>query len=95
MDILVYWKQVLLSNWHFMRWLRLALGLFIGVQAFQLHDTLSGFIAAFLLFQVITNTGCCGASGCSVPAPGNNQKHLDEVEYEEVGEGTHEEVSRR
>ena len=43
-----------------MRWLRLSLGVFIGVQAFQTHDLLSGAIALFFLFQAVTNTGCCG-----------------------------------
>ncbi|HEY6063437.1 MAG TPA: hypothetical protein VIV35_07490 [Chitinophagaceae bacterium] len=60
-------KQVLFTGWHLMRWLRLGLGIFITVQAIQNHDPFSGFIAAFLLFQAVTNTGCCGVSGCAVP----------------------------
>lgn len=74
----------LLTGWHFMRWLRLALGLFIAVQAVQMHDGLAGMIAVFLLFQVVTNTGCCGAQGCAVPMNNNKPVKIDEVDFEEV-----------
>lgn len=50
-----------------MRWLRLGLGLLLAVQAYQMHDTLSGLLAGFLFFQALTNTGCCGNNNCSVP----------------------------
>lgn len=73
--------QTLLTGWHFMRWLRLGLGIFIAIQAIQNHDTLSGFIAAFFLFQAATNTGCCGSNGCAVPIKKTN---IEEIEFEEV-----------
>jgi len=76
-------KETLLSGWHFMRWLRLGLGIFIAIQAIQTHDTLSGFIAAFFLFQAVTNTGCCGANGCAVPKRSKSDK-IEEVEFEEI-----------
>lgn len=76
--------QTLFTGWNFMRWLRLGLGLFIAIQAIQTHDSLSGFIAAFFLFQVATNTGCCGASGCAVPLTKNKSDEIEEVEFEEV-----------
>lgn len=60
-------KQTLFTGWHFMRWLRLGLGIFIAIQAIQTQDTLSVFIASFFLFQAVTNTGCCRASGCALP----------------------------
>jgi len=72
------------SDWNFMRWLRLGLGVFIGVQAFQMHDPVSGFIAAFFLFQAITNTGCCGSGGCAAPIKRNNEAVVKDVEYQEV-----------
>jgi hypothetical protein len=77
-------KQVLFNNWHLMRWLRLALGLFIMVQAIRRHDGFAGAIAVFLLFQAVTNTGCCGSGSCGLP--GNNQttKKPEELLYEEV-----------
>jgi uncharacterized membrane protein HdeD (DUF308 family) len=61
-------KQTLLSSWNFMRLLRLAVGVLIGIQAFRTSDVFSGIIAIFFLFQAITNTGCCGSGGCAVPS---------------------------
>lgn len=77
-------RQTLFTGWHFMRWVRLGLGGFIAIQAIQTHDTLSGFIAAFFLFQAVTNTGCCGANGCAVPLNKNNTDEIQDVTFEEV-----------
>lgn len=57
----------LVTNWHFMRWLRLAIALFLVWQLIQRPDIFTAFVAAFFLFQALTNTGCCGASGCALP----------------------------
>ena len=78
-------KQMIFTNWHFMRWLRLILGGFIAVQAIQNHDMVPGLIGAFFLYQAVTNTGCCGANGCSV-TPTINKEHIKfkDTEFEEV-----------
>ncbi len=60
-------KQALLTNWHLMRWIRLVIGIALGIHAFQSRDAASGIVASFILFQVITNTGCCGTNGCDLP----------------------------
>ena len=67
-------KQMLVSNWNFMRVLRLVIGVFIAGQAIKTQDVFSGLIAAFLLFQAVTNTGCCGAQGCSTPYSKNDSE---------------------
>jgi hypothetical protein len=77
-------RRTLFSNWNFMRWLRLAVGLFIGIQAILIHDTMLGFFGAFFLFQAITNTGCCGVGGCSVPATKRQKDEVEDVAFEEV-----------
>jgi hypothetical protein len=74
-------KTTLLYNWHFMRVLRLGFGIFIAIQAVKMHDAFSGLIAAFFLFQAVTNTGCCGTQNCSTSVPKNN---IEEVEFEEI-----------
>ncbi len=76
--------QTLFTGWSFARWLRLGLGILIAVQAVQMHDTASGFIAAFLLVQAVTNTGCCGSGACAVPTPKNNSAKIEDIEFEEV-----------
>lgn len=79
-----YIKDTLFTNWHVMRWLRLGLGLIMGVQAMQRHDVLAGFISFFFLYQAATNTGCCGVAGCSVPGSTGKTEKTEEVEYEEI-----------
>ena len=71
-----------LSEWNFMRWLRLGLGGFILVQAFLHHDSISGIFGAFFIFQALTNTGCCGSGGCAVPE--SKSKSEKDITFEEV-----------
>ncbi|MEO8759306.1 MAG: hypothetical protein ABI448_00320 [Bacteroidia bacterium] len=77
-------KQTLFFNWNFMRVLRLGFGIFIAYQALVTHDAFSGLIAAFFLFQAVTNTGCCGSQGCSTSIPKNNVDKIEDVEFVEV-----------
>jgi hypothetical protein len=62
-------KQTLFTGWHFMRWLRLAFGIFSIIQAIEMHDSLIGAIGGFFLFTAVINTGCCSAGGCATPMP--------------------------
>lgn len=77
-------KTVLFTGWHFGRWLRLALGLFVGIQSIRTQDGFAGAIAAFLLFQALSATGCCATSGCAPASKGPGQRKTEEVEFEEV-----------
>jgi hypothetical protein len=77
-------KQTLLTDWNFMRILRLVLGIYIAIKAVETLSILSGFFAAFFIFQAITNKGCCGSNGCSVPIKKNNSDKTEEVAYEEI-----------
>jgi hypothetical protein len=56
--------QHLVSDWHFMRFVRLALGTYIGIQAYQTQSILSALLAGFII--VITNSGWWN-NDCSVP----------------------------
>ena len=77
-------KQTLFTNWHFMRWLRLAFGIIFIVQAIQTHDMMVGAIACFFLVTSITNTGCCGARGCATTTRKTTKESTDEISYEEI-----------
>jgi hypothetical protein len=59
-------KRLLFTNWHAMRCIRLAIGLFLIQQAIQFHETMFGFMASFFLFQALFNSGC-GLNGCKAP----------------------------
>lgn len=76
--------QRIFLGWNFMRFLRLGIGIYFAVQAVATLEIFSGFIAAFFLYQAISNTGCCGASGCAVPNAKNNVDNPEEVELIEV-----------
>jgi hypothetical protein len=84
MDTLNSIRQTLFTQWNLVRWIRLIAGVFLLFQAIQLHDSIAGFISILLLFQAITNTGCCGVDGCSVPVSKNAEPSTHEVEYEEI-----------
>jgi hypothetical protein len=77
-------RETLFTDWNFMRILRLGLGIYISVQAVETQSMLSAIFAVFLLFQAITNTGCCGSNGCAIPIKKNNSDKTEEIEYEEV-----------
>jgi hypothetical protein len=75
--------ETLFTGWHFMRWLRLGLGLMITFQAIEMHDVWLGSMAVFFLFQAATNTGCCGVSGCAVQTKTDEGK-VQDVTFEEI-----------
>jgi uncharacterized membrane protein HdeD (DUF308 family) len=59
-------KQLLLSNWHAMRFIRLAFALFLFFQAFETQEWFLVAFGIFFLIQAIFNAGC-GANGCQIP----------------------------
>jgi hypothetical protein len=69
-------KEILLTGWNFMRFLRLGLGIYIALQAIETQSAFSGFVAILFLYQAITNTGCCGLNSCAVPTKKEIQKLL-------------------
>jgi hypothetical protein len=77
-------KQALFTGWNFMRWLRLGFGIFFSVQAFQTHDTLISFVAAFFLLTAITNTGCCGNKSCAVRHIQKKSSKSEEAGFGEI-----------
>lgn len=77
-------KTMVFTNWGFMRWTRLGIAILASIQAISMHNAGVGIVAAFFMFQAITNTGCCGAGGCTVPLKKEDPDKKPEVEYEEV-----------
>jgi hypothetical protein len=59
-------KNALLTNWGLNRIIRLVLGIVITYEAIIHRDPVAGLLAFFLLFQSVTNTGCCGTN-CAIP----------------------------
>jgi len=59
-------KALIFSNWHTMRWIRLAIAIFLVQQAIQYREVMFGFMSLFFFAQALFNMGC-GANGCAVP----------------------------
>jgi hypothetical protein len=77
-------KYLLFNGWTVMRWVRLLLGLAFAYQAIIQHDSISALLSVFLLVQAITNTGCCGVQGCSVPQKQGSTHSVEDSRFEEV-----------
>jgi hypothetical protein len=76
-------KKMIFSNWTFMRFLRLGMGIVIIVQAFMVKDMIFGFLGLLLTAMPVFNIGCCGTQGCYIP-PAKATENKDEIIYEEV-----------
>ena len=73
----------LFSPWHFMRFLRLALALYLAYQAYAISQWFVGMFALFFMTQAVFNLGCCSTSGCSFSQKDNDSMNQP-LDYEEV-----------
>ena len=76
-------KQTKLSNWNFMRFLRLGLGIAIIVQSAMVKDWTMGIVGLLFSAMPVFNIGCCGTSGCSTLTKKTTETTKD-ISYEEV-----------
>lgn len=78
-------KNILASNWHPTRIFRVLVGSIAFVYAIIRQDNLLGLAGGFLLFMGITNTGCCGTTGCNIPVKrSSGDRKKQETGFEEV-----------
>lgn len=77
-------KQAIFSNWNFMRFLRLGLGIFIIVQSVIVKDWTMGILGLLFTIMPIFNIGCCGVGGCATAPPKRNSEATKDINYEEV-----------
>ena len=59
-------KTLLFTNWHLMRWIRLAFALFLFGEAYATRECFFIVFGLFFLLQALFNWGC-GANGCAIP----------------------------
>lgn len=77
--------STLLSNWDFMRMLRMGMGLWLMYSAFIDRQPLLGLMGGVFALQAAFNVGCCGSAGCAAPATRQStSKTIEETQYEEV-----------
>jgi len=70
-----------------MRFLRLAMGIWILGMAIQSHDWSIGLLSGFFILMAVSNTGCCGTNGCAPPrSRRDNQEGQIELNNEGIQE---------
>ena len=77
-------KQILFSNWNFVRIFRLGIGLAVLVQAIATRDVLFGLAGILFSGLAIFNVACCGMGGCPTYSKLNNTHTNHETSFEEV-----------
>lgn len=77
-------RQRVLTNWNFMRLVRLGMGVWILVMAIQTRDWTIGAFSGFFIYTALAGAGCCGSQGCYVPnsSDGNTDETGTETSYE-------------
>lgn len=76
-------KQRLLSNWNFMRFFRLGLGIAVIVQSAVAGNWAMGILGLLFTAMPVFNIGCCGTAGCITPVKKSSETAKD-ITYEEV-----------
>lgn len=76
-------KQVIFSNWNFMRFLRLGLGIAIIVQSAIAGNWTMAILGLLFTAMPVFNIGCCGTAGCNTPIKKTSETTKD-ISYEEV-----------
>jgi hypothetical protein len=75
-------KQIIFSNWTFIRFIRLAMGIAIVVQAVIAKDIMFGIAGLLFTGLAVFNLGCCGTGSCYTPI--NKTNTSKDIIYEEV-----------
>jgi hypothetical protein len=75
-------KEIIFSNWNFMRFLRLAIGIGIIVESIATSQWALLILGVLFTIMPVLNVACCGAGGCSVPTRKYKQPE-QETNYEE------------
>jgi hypothetical protein len=64
-------KTILHTPWTFMRWLRLAIGVYLAFVGLFEHDIFAGSIGVLFTFLALLNQGCgggsCSTGNCKIP----------------------------
>lgn len=72
----------LTHHWHFLRIIRLLLGMFIAVEGGRSGDYLMLTLGLFFSGMALFNKGCCASGACNHQI--ENKEREKEIVYEEV-----------
>lgn len=74
--------RIILTQWTWMRAIRLLLALMILVQGIVLRDAMYMVVGALFASMAVFNTGCCAGNSCAVNS--SAKKSIEGTTYEEV-----------
>ncbi|HWB63234.1 MAG TPA: hypothetical protein VG603_06990 [Chitinophagales bacterium] len=79
-------KELLLSNWHFMRVFRLLFALACLWSWFSTKDSMMLLGGIFFGYQAVLNVGCAGGSCAAGPVRSKqfDDKNTEDITFEEV-----------
>lgn len=77
-------KNIIFRNWNFMRAVRMALALFILVEAVVNYDVMFGVVGFVLLLQSVFNVGCCSSGACYTGKVHDVPNDSQEISFEEI-----------
>ena len=77
-------KHLLLNNWHTLRILRFGIGIVITINAWQVANGWLAVAGVFLIFQALSNTGCCGSNGCDATSKTRTDLKEKEISFTEI-----------
>lgn len=76
-------KQKIFSSWSIMRFLRLAAGIAVLIQAITVNDGMFMIAGLVLVAMPVFNIGCCATNGCNTVIKKNTGTKKD-ISYEEL-----------
>ena len=78
-------RIILFTDWHIMRFVRLAFGIFFGIMAYINADSIAALASAFFLYQSLMNISCGLNNSCRPATYKTNDKAPpQDVIYEEI-----------
>ncbi|AMS26500.1 hypothetical protein AEM51_05140 [Bacteroidetes bacterium UKL13-3] len=77
-------KELLTTNWSFLRALRLILGGAFLVSAYMQMSIFPAFIGGLFLYQSIMNIGCAGGVCYAPKVKQQSNSNIQDIEYEEI-----------
>ena len=76
-------KKAILTNWTFIRALRLIIGIGILYEGIISNDVLFGLAGLLFTGMAVFNKGCCGSQACYAPAQKTSAAEKD-ITFDEV-----------
>ncbi|MBP6090788.1 MAG: hypothetical protein KA521_06000 [Crocinitomicaceae bacterium] len=78
-------RKTLFTNWNFMRFARLLIGIYIVVQGIQTKEISYTIMGSLFMLMPIFNIGCFGGQCASpIQKTKNESSDINEVEFEEI-----------